>query len=80
MRALLGTVAALFLAGCATAPANTIAVYDHKYNTYSFVPKGISNDFVGTSAAALKRTPAWAPANTTPVYDHKYNTYSFVPK
>ena len=80
MRTLLITLAGLSIAGCATAPANTIAVYDHKYNTYSFVPKSSPNDFVGTSAAAAKPTPSWAPANTTPVYDHKYNTYSYVPK
>lgn len=80
MRALLGTLAALFVAGCASAPADKFAVYDHKYNTYSFVQKEAANDFIGTSAASSKRTPAWAPANTTPVYDHKYNTYSFVPK
>jgi PBP1b-binding outer membrane lipoprotein LpoB len=80
MRTFVITLAALFIAGCATAPANTTAVYDHKYNTYSFVKKSSQEDFVGTSAAAGKATPSWAPANTTAVYDHKYNTYSYVPK
>jgi PBP1b-binding outer membrane lipoprotein LpoB len=78
MRATVLALGALFLAGCATAPANTVAVYDHKYNTYSFVQKSTANEFVGTSAT--KATPSWAPAGTTAVYDHKYNTYSYVPK
>lgn len=39
MRASLIIVPALFIAGCVTAPANTTAVYGHKYNTYSYVPK-----------------------------------------
>jgi PBP1b-binding outer membrane lipoprotein LpoB len=78
MRTFLIAVAALFIAGCATAPANTVAVYDHKANTYSFVTKSSGNEFVGTSAA--KTAPSWAPAGTNAVYDHKYNTYSYVPK
>jgi hypothetical protein len=77
MRAILITLSVLVIAGCATAPANTTAVYDHKYNTYSFVNKASSNEFVGTSSA--KSGPSWAPANTTVVYDRKNNTYSFVP-
>jgi hypothetical protein len=72
-------LAALFIAGCATAPANTTAVYDHKYNTYSFVKKSPQGEFVGTSAKSAKGTPSWAPPNTTAVYDRKYNTYSYVP-
>ena len=81
MRAFLLTLTALFVAGCATTlPADTVAVYDHKYNTYSFVKKPSPDQFVGTAATKAKGTPSWAPPNTTAVYDHKYNTYSFVPK
>jgi hypothetical protein len=78
MRAFLLAFVAIAVAGCATTPANTTAVYDHKYNTYSFVTRAAQGDFVGTSAA--KTSPSWAPANTTAVYDHKYNSYSYVPK
>ena len=81
MRAFLLALTALFVVGCATTlPSNTTAVYDHKYNTYSFAKKSTPDDFVGTAAASVKGTPSWAPANTTAVYDRKYNTYSFVPK
>ncbi|HEX9277865.1 MAG TPA: hypothetical protein VGA51_15890 [Casimicrobiaceae bacterium] len=60
MRAILLAVAALFLAGCASAPANTTAVYDHKYNTYSFAKNSSQSEFVGTSAAAdVKARPSW---------------------
>jgi hypothetical protein len=64
MRAILLALGAQFLAGCATAPANTAAVYDHKYNTYSFLNKSAPTDFVGTSAT--KATPTWA-AGQAPV-------------
>ena len=59
MRAFLVAIVVLFLAGCASAPANTTAVYDRKSNTYSFVPKSSQSEFVGTSATPAKAQPSW---------------------
>jgi len=63
MRAFLIAIAAIFAAGCATAPTGErIAVYDHKYNVTTYIYKSADSDFVGTSAkssdAQLTR-PSW---------------------
>ena len=52
MRAFLIAIAAIFVAGCATAPptGQRIAVYDHKYNITTYVYESADSDFVGTSA------------------------------
>jgi hypothetical protein len=59
MRTFLVMLVALLVAGCATAPANVTAVFDHKYNTYSFVQKSSPSEFVGTSAQPEKAKPGW---------------------
>jgi outer membrane PBP1 activator LpoA protein len=63
MRALPTIVAAVFLAGCASAPSiDTAKVVDHKYNTIRYASKQQESEFVGTSANAsgsTKRQPSW---------------------
>lgn len=63
MRALLITIAAVFVTGCATAPAGErIAVYDHKSNLTRYAYRTGGSDFVGTSANAAdaaKTKPPW---------------------
>ena len=63
MRALLIAIAAVFVAGCATAPAGEkIAVYDHKNNTTHYAYRSADSDFVGTSAkapSAQNTKPSW---------------------
>ena len=66
MRALLIAIAAVFVAGCATAPAGEkvekIAVYDHKNNYTRYAYRSTDSDFVGTSAKApseQKAQPSW---------------------
>ena len=55
MRTLLMALAAIFVAGCATAPAGEkIAVYDHKNNVTRYAYRSTESDFVGTSS----RTPS----------------------
>jgi len=60
MRALLIAVAAVFVAGCATAPpvGQRVAVYDHKTNQIHYVDRSTDSDFVGAS----EKTPSarWA--------------------
>ena len=63
MRTLLIAFAALFVAGCATAPAGErIAVWDHKYNVTRYAYRSADSDFVGTSAKtpnAPATKPSW---------------------
>ena len=63
MRALLIAIAAVFVAGCATAPAGErIAVYDHKNNYTRYAYRSVDSDFVGTSAktpSAQNTKPSW---------------------
>ena len=63
MRALLIAIAAVFVAGCATAPAGEkIAVYDHKNNYTRYAYRSADSDFVGTSAktpSAQNTKPSW---------------------
>jgi hypothetical protein len=61
MRTLFFVVVAALLAGCATTPAtNMTKVYDHKYNTVTYVAKQADSEFVGTSATApAKKLPSW---------------------
>ena len=61
MRTAFFVIVAALLAGCATTPAtNMTKVYDHKYNTYSYVAKQSQSEFVGTSASeTAKATPSW---------------------
>jgi hypothetical protein len=63
MRAFPTVIAAIFVAGCATAPAGErIAVYDHKSNTTHYVYRSAQSEFVGTSAKTqnpAKAKPAW---------------------
>lgn len=54
--AIIAALAAL-VAGCATAPTNLVAVYDHRTNTTSYKPA--DNEFVGTSKAVAKPVPHW---------------------
>jgi hypothetical protein len=60
MRAILAAVTAMVLTACAsTPPTNMTKVYDHKYNTYSYVATSQS-EFVGTSATETSKTqPTW---------------------
>ena len=55
MRALPTAIVAIFVAGCATAPApapagDKIAVYDHRSMVTHYVYRSADSDFVGTSA------------------------------
>ena len=63
MRALPIAIAAVFVAGCATAPAGErIAIYDHKNNTTRYAYRSADSDFVGTSAktpSVQDRKPSW---------------------
>lgn len=66
MRAILTTIVAISIAGCATTPATApasgkIAVYDHKYGVTRYVTRSVESDFVGTSAKAQtkKNQPSW---------------------
>ncbi len=63
MRAFLLAIAAAALTGCATTSTGAkTAVYDHKFNQFTFVSKGQQSDFVGTSAKgrpAETAKPAW---------------------
>ena len=63
MRAFLAAVAAIIVAGCATAPAGEkVAVYDHKYNVTRYADRSQQSDFVGTSSASQttgKAKPGW---------------------
>ena len=63
MRAFILAIAALFVAGCATAPAGErIAVDDHKNNVTRYAYKAPESDFVGTSAkspSTQKSKPSW---------------------
>jgi len=61
MRAIFLVIVAVLLAGCATTPTtNMTKVYDHKYNTTSYVAKQADVDFVGTSACEpVKAKPSW---------------------
>jgi hypothetical protein len=66
MRAFLIALAAVFVAGCAAAPAKVssgdkVAVYDHRNNVTRYVDRPAESDFVGTSAKAqaTKKKPAW---------------------
>lgn len=70
MRALLITIVAVIVGGCATAgttstaaPAETkIAVTDHKYGGTRYATRSTESDFVGTSAKAQapkKKQPSW---------------------
>ncbi len=63
MRASLIAIAAIFVAGCATAPAGEkIAVYDHKNNVTRYATRSADSDFVGTSAKtpnAQQANPSW---------------------
>ena len=60
MRALPTAIAAaVFVAGCATAPAPTgdkIAVYDHRNMVTHYVYRSADSDFVGTSAKVKTST------------------------
>lgn len=63
MRALLLAIAATVVAGCATtSTGERTAVYDRKYNQFSFVRKAPQSDFVGTGAAGRQADtppPSW---------------------
>jgi hypothetical protein len=63
MRAFLIAIAAVFVAGCATAPAGEkIAVYDHKNSVTRYAYKSADSEFVGASArtpSAQKTQPSW---------------------
>ena len=63
MRAFLMALAAIVVAGCATAPASEkIAVYDHKYNVTRYAYQSSASEFVGTSAKApsvARAKPSW---------------------
>lgn len=61
MRAYLLTIAAVLLAGCAGAPADTTAVYDRKYNRTTYLSQPADSEFVGTGAstATAKAKPSW---------------------
>ena len=63
MRVFLIVIAAIFAAGCATAPAGErIAVYDHKNNVTRYAYRSADSEFVGTSAktpSAQTTKPAW---------------------
>ena len=63
MRAGLIAIAALFVAGCATAPAGEkIAVYDHKNSVTRYAYRSAESDFVGASAkttSGQKTQPSW---------------------
>jgi hypothetical protein len=59
MRALPTAIAAVFMAGCATAPipaGDKIAVYDHRNMVTHYVYRSSDSDFVGTSAKAPSAT------------------------
>ena len=60
MRAAIAVIASMVVAGCAsTPPTNVTKVYDHKYNTYSYISNPQS-EFVGTSAKPTKKAqPGW---------------------
>jgi hypothetical protein len=63
MHAIPTAIAAIFVAGCATAPAGErIAVYDHKNNVTRYAYRSAESDFVGASAktpSAQKKMPSW---------------------
>lgn len=63
MRGLLIAIAAIFVAGCATAPTgDKIAVYDHKNNVTRYAYRSSDSEFVGTSAktpSAQQAKPSW---------------------
>ena len=67
MRALLTPIVAIFIAGCATAPATAptggkIAVYDHKYGVTRYATRSVKSDSVGTSGktqTTKKKQPSW---------------------
>ena len=63
MRTALIAIAAIFVAGCATAPAGEgIAVYDHKNNVTRYAYQAPQSEFVGTSAKApsmQQAKPSW---------------------
>ncbi|HET7098416.1 MAG TPA: hypothetical protein VFJ68_13585 [Casimicrobiaceae bacterium] len=65
MRAFSLAIAAIFVAGCATAPVGEkVAVYDHKNNTTRYAYRSADSDFVGTSTTTnapktQARQPSW---------------------
>jgi type IV pilus biogenesis protein CpaD/CtpE len=66
MRAVLFVIVAVFIAGCASAPASQpsqkIAVYDHRNMVTKYVDRSNESNFVGTSAkekSATKTQPSW---------------------
>lgn len=63
MRALLIALGAVFVAGCATAPAGEkIAVHDQKTNLTRYAYRSADSDFIGTSAktpSAQSKKPSW---------------------
>ena len=64
MRAYLTVIAAIFVTGCATAPAGEkIAVYDHKNSVTRYAYRSAESDFVGTSAKTQstknQAKPSW---------------------
>ena len=70
MRALLITIVAVFIAGCATAATTStaaptdkkVAVTDQKYGGTRYAARSTESDFVGTSAKAQttkKKQPSW---------------------
>lgn len=59
MRAVITAIAAVVLAGCASAPAGEVVkVYDRKYNMTTYVTKPADSEFVGTGASQ-KPKPGW---------------------
>lgn len=62
MRSIIITIAAIFLASCASSPATPTAVYDNKTNLPRTVAKAPTNEFVGTSASTNRLAdskPSW---------------------